>query len=430
MRRKRRHRRQASYRNFKTVAVLGLSLSVIAGCSSIKLFQPEKEAMAQEQQVKTVKTLKVVKQKIGEIPEQAAEITASVQFDVLAETDGVVEEIFKKRGETVKQGDVILRLFSRDAKFEREKLVLAVKSTEDAINKARKDAELSRTELSQSIQKAEQGIVELTRNRNKTKNDYEAGTANKTQVQQAESQLSNAQLDLQFLKQKLKALTVADSSSLQTSLQEAQMNLQRFDELSSGLEVKAPADGILTEMQLQVGMPAGKGSKVGIIQKLDPVKVKAQLSEQAARLVRGKSELSFYLPGTSDKMRAGISFLSSVIDPQTKGYELSLEVPNPDLKFKPGMKTRIQLMDESEQNVLAIPVASILKKGEENFVFILVNGTVERRKVELGRLSDNELNQEVLSGVKEGDNLIISDPNQLKDQEKVQLASAVGQAKK
>ncbi|UUZ80810.1 efflux RND transporter periplasmic adaptor subunit [Paenibacillus sp. P26] len=431
MRKKRRHRRKATYRSLKTFAVLGLSLSVIAGCSATKLFTPEKEALAQEQRLKSVKTLKLVKQKIGESPEQAAEFAASVQFDVLAETDGVVEEVFKKRGDSVSVGDVIMRLYSKEAKFERERLTLAVKTAQDAIQKANKDAELSGTELSQSIAKAEQEIVELTRTRNKTKNDYDAGTATKLQVQQAESQLAKAQLDLQFQKQKLKSLQGADAaSSMQTQLQEAQLNLQRFDELSSGLEIKAPADGILTELLLDKGMPAGKGTKVGLIQKLDPIKVKAQLSEQAARLVRGKNQLSFYLPGSTDKVKANIGFLSSVIDPQSKGYELSLEVPNPDLKYKPGMKARIQLTDESEQIVLAVPVASIVKKGEENYVYILVNDHAERRKVELGRLSDDELNQEVLSGLKEGDNLIISDPNQLKDKEKVQLASAGNQVKK
>ncbi|CAG7632466.1 efflux RND transporter periplasmic adaptor subunit [Paenibacillus allorhizosphaerae] len=431
MRKQRQRRKTAVYRNIKTVAVLGISLSVIVGCSAIRVFQPEKEALAQEQQLKSIKTLKLTKLKIGESPEQSAEFVASLQFDVLAQTDGIVEEVLKKRGDSVKEGDVIVRLFSRDAKFEREKLALAVKKAEDAISSARSEKEMGRTELLNSIKKAEQGILELTRTRNKTLNDYEAGVAKKLQVQQAENQLANAQLDIQFLKQKLKVLETTDSlTPLQTQLKEAQLSLQQFDELASGLEVKAPADGILTELLLDKGMPAGKGGKIGLIQRIDPVKIKAQLSEQAARLVRGKNELTYYLPGTTEKAKANVSFLSSVIDPQTKGYELSLEVPNRDLKFKPGMKTRVQLTTEDEQIVLSVPVASILKKGDENFVFVAVNDTVERRKVELGRISDDELSQEVLSGVREGEMLVTSDPNQLKDKEKVQLATAGNQVKK
>ncbi|CAG7613186.1 hypothetical protein PAESOLCIP111_01571 [Paenibacillus solanacearum] len=434
MRKQRKHRRKIAYRHLRAVGVLGLSLSVLAGCSAIKVFQPEKEVLAQEQQQKSVKTWKLAKQKLGESPEQAAEFIASVQFDVLAQTEGTIEEIFKKRGDSVKEGDVILLLFSKDAKFERERLSLAVRKAEDAIQQARNNRELNRSEMQNAIQKAEHGIVDLTRARNKIKNDYEAGLAKKLQVQQAESQLSNAQMDLALLRQKLKSFEATDFlSSLQTQLKETQLNLQQFDELASGLDVKAPADGILTELQLEKGMTAGKGTKVGLIQRFDPIKIRSQLPEQAARLVRGKSELSFYLPGSAEKekAKANISFMSSVIDPQTKGYELILEVPNGDLKFKPGMRTRIQLTSENEQVVLAIPLASIVKKVEENYVFLVTSGnSVERRKVELGRLSDDELYQEVLSGLKEGDTIVISDPNQLKDKEIVQLASAGNQAKK
>lgn len=93
---------------------------------------------------------------------------------------------------------------------------------------------------------------------------------------------------------------------------------------------------------------------------------------------------------------------------------------NADRKLKPGMKAQVLLTDDNDQVVVTVPTLSVVREGSETFVFVLVGDTAEKRKVELGRL--NETIQEIISGVKEGEQLIVSGQNQLKDKEKVQLA--------
>jgi predicted transcriptional regulator len=85
------------------------------------------------------------------------------------------------------------------------------------------------------------------------------------------------------------------------------------------------------------------------------------------------------------------------------------------------MRVQVQLTSEEEQIVAAIPTLSVVREAGETYVFVLVGDTVEKRKVELGRL--NGLVQEVLSGVKEGEQLVVSGQHQLKDKEKVQLSA-------
>ncbi len=115
-----------------------------------------------------------------------------------------------------------------------------------------------------------------------------------------------------------------------------------------------------------------------------------------------------------------MSYLADVMSSQSKSFTLELEVPNGDRKLKPGMKAQILLTEESEQMVVTVPSLSVVREGGETFVFILVGDQVEKRKVSLGRVNDTF--QEVLSGVSEGEQLIVSGQNQLKDKEKVQLA--------
>jgi HlyD family secretion protein len=191
------------------------------------------------------------------------------------------------------------------------------------------------------------------------------------------------------------------------------------------VEVKAPANGVLSQMPIEMGMTLLAAAQVGIVEKLDTVKIKADLSLEAANIVRGKKELSYYTTDQSQQLKGKVSYLATLIDPVTKAYELNVEFPNADMSLLPGTIVRVQLTDEQEQVVIAIPTRAIYQENGETFVFLVRGDLVEKRTIELGRL--NEPLQEVLSGVKEKELLVISGNNQLKNNEKVQWTLVQGQ---
>ncbi|WP_028550861.1 efflux RND transporter periplasmic adaptor subunit [Paenibacillus sp. UNC451MF] len=420
MRRKRvgLHRRRV-----RTICILALSFVIIAGCSETIPISSDGNAAAQAQALKSVKVSKVTKQKIGDPLVHAADVQSSVQFDIVAKAAGDIEAILKARGDVVQEGDVIARLNSSEAKFEKEKAALAVQTVQDAIVKAKerakKEMDNQKRDLNDSIKKQEQALNDLTRNYNKTKNDYEVGLATKVQVYQMEVQLRNSRTDLELLKDKLARLEPVDTTSeLQTQLKTTQMAQLQVEQSLTYLEVKAPVSGVLTELPFEVGMSIPAGTKIGLIQKLDPIKLKAQLSEEESKFATGKSEMTYYMQGAAQKSKARISFLSKVINPDTKAYEINLDVPNKDMTLKPGMKVWLQLTEDQDQIVLTVPTYSVVKEGQDSFVFVLTGDTVEKRLVQLGRLNDST--QEILSGVKEGEQVVVSNPGQLKDKEQVQ----------
>ncbi|MCS7461006.1 efflux RND transporter periplasmic adaptor subunit [Paenibacillus doosanensis] len=429
----RRKRHRLVRRRVKTVAVLALSFAIIAGCSETIPLEHNaagagsgQEQSQSQQPLKNVKVMKVAKQKIGDPLVHAGDVQSSVQYDIAAKASGDVEAILKARGDMVQEGEVIIRLNSTDAQFQKEKAALAVQTVQDAIAKAKerakKDMDNQKRELANSIQKSEQNLVDLTKTYNKTKNDYEVGLATKLQVYQMEVQLRNARMDLEQLKQKSDMLEPIDATSeLETQLKGAQMTQLQVEQSMSYLEVKAPASGILTEMPLETGMSLQQGAKIGVIQKLDPIKIKAQLKEEEYKYVTGKSELTYYLQGAAQKNKGKISFLAKVIDPDTKAYEINVDVPNQNMELKPGMKVWLQLTEDQDQIVVAVPTYSIVKEGDDNYVFVLNGDTVEKRKVQLGRLNDSI--QEITSGVNEGEQVVVEGMNQLNDKEKVKSAA-------
>ncbi|MDD9266547.1 efflux RND transporter periplasmic adaptor subunit [Paenibacillus sp. GCM10023248] len=421
----RRKRRKPKRQAMRMVGLITLSIGILAGCSDT-VVNPEANSVYTDQALKPVKVFKVIKQKIGDPVERAAEVQSSAQFGVTSKVAGDIEQVLKKRGDMVQEGEVILRLRSAEAVSQREAAERAVATAQEAIAKAKaraiKETESQRLEMSNSIQKMELGMTGLMRNYNKMRNDYDIGLVTKAQLYQMESQMMSARLDLDQLKKKLSLLEPVDATSeLEPQLKNAQIALQQIDQSMKNLEVKATVSGLLTEMPLEAGMTLQPGANVGVIQRLDPIKIKAQLNETEAKQIGDKKELTYYVTGAKDKYKGAISYLSKVIDPETKSYEINLEVPNKDLALKPGSKLRLQLTEEQDQIVVTVPTYSIVKEGDDAFVFVLAGDTVEKRSIQLGRL--NEPNQEVLSGLKEGELVVKTSPNELSNKQKVQMTA-------
>jgi HlyD family secretion protein len=416
-----RQKRLKTHRRLhRTVCVLALSFTIMSGCDTAPV--TPNSVSTQEQALKNIKVSKVIMQKVGDPIERAAEVQSSFQYDVIAKAGGDVGQILKKRGDMVQADEVIIKLNSSEVKFQKESAALAVQTVQDNMQRikqgAKKDLEKQRQELSNSIQKTEQGLTDLLRNYNKMKNDYDIGLVTKAQLYQTESQMMNTRIELDQLRQRFNGLELADSGTeMETQLKNAQFSLQQAEQTMTNLEVKAPVSGLLTEMPLETGMSLQMGAHIGIIQKLDPIKIKAQLTIDETNHLKDKKDLPYYLPGSTQKYKGNISYLSKVVDPKTNAYEINLEVPNKDITLKPGMKVWIQLTDEKDQIGLTVPSYSIVKEGEESYVFVLAGDSVEKRKVQLGRV--NEPFQEVISGVKEGERVVVSSPNQLKDKEKI-----------
>ncbi len=404
----------------KVMGAVVISTALLAGCGAQQQAAPT-TANASEPQLKTVKVTKIEKQRIGDPQEQVADVISSIQIDVVTKVGGDVMEILKKRGDMVEKGDVIFRMDPTDVNLKKEKAQIDVSSSQQQLEKARQELANSKQEMKNGIKKLEDSIKETEKNYNKMRNDYDMGLVTKFQLEQMETQLNNLKLELENNLNKQKTLESTNSlAPLEQALQSSNLMIREADRTLENMEVKTTVSGILTDLPIEVGMSLNAGFQAGKVQQLDPIKIRAELTEETANLVRGKQELTFYVPGTLENTKAKVSYLADVMSANSKSYTLELEYPNAERKLKPGMKAQILVTEEADQMVVAVPTTAIVREGGDTFAFVLVGDTAEKRKVALGRL--NETIQEVLSGLKEGEQLVISGQNQLKDKEKVQLA--------
>lgn len=106
------------------------------------------------------------------------------------------------------------------------------------------------------------------------------------------------------------------------------------------------------------------------------------------------------------------------VDDNTRKMTTEIEVPNPNLELDPGMYATIALRVEDRPNTLAIPTEAVIA-GETPSVFVVNrDNQIEDRPVQLGLETPDKY--EVLSGLQEGDLVVIGNHSEIQVGEKVE----------
>ncbi|MDR6883153.1 MULTISPECIES: efflux RND transporter periplasmic adaptor subunit [Bacillales] len=403
----------------KAGVVLILTALTLAGCSH---GAPSSPASAPDQAAgitgKPVKTAKVASQVWTGAKTLTADAIPSLELNVILKVDGDVQSVLKKRGEQVHKGDVIIELDKKDVLRQQQKLLYARASLEEQMAKAKKDFTDSTLELTNNVASTKQALEDATKQYNRVLNDYDIGQATEEQKEQLETGVNQLQRNLQTLEQKLQTLRSTNPlAAIEYQMRANEIDLQDMEVNLSYYDVKAPADGLLTEMPIEEGMTLPRGQKIGVVQRQTPMKIRAEITEADLPLVQGQTDLSYQIPGSADTYQGKVTYLASAANIQTKTYTLELEAANEEGRLKAGMRVQLLLADNGGQQVIAVPSDSILREDGEPYVFILNGDHAEKRTVKPGRSKDAMT--EISQGLQAGDTLIVSGQYQLKHMEKV-----------
>ncbi|MFD0695852.1 efflux RND transporter periplasmic adaptor subunit [Paenibacillus sp. GCM10027628] len=401
----------------RILAVVTVAAVMATGCSAPGKAGPATAQLAP----RAIKTETIGKQKISSPIEQVADVAAGTTLDVVAKANGEVTEVLKKRGEYVEKGDVLFVIDSKDAVSAKRKSELSLRSAQESLQQAKDNKVNNRKDLADNVTRSETAYNNAQQDYNKMRNDYDSGLATQHQVDQSKQALDNAQMSLESAQSKLSAFDNTDSiAAAETQTESAGLAMEDATRALDNYSVKAPGSGILTDFNIVVGQNVSAAAgKVGQVQQIDPIKIKTELSETNYQLVKGKQELVYYNPDEPDKKgTAKISYLAPIMSASTKTFSLELEVPNADHQLQPGKRFMVQLTTETEEQVVAVPTLSIIREESDTFVFVKQGDQYQKRKVKLGRLNGEY--QEVLDGVKDGEQLVVTGQNTLKDGQKVE----------
>ena len=190
------------------------------------------------------------------------------------------------------------------------------------------------------------------------------------------------------------------------------------------LVLRAPRDGVVTEKTARIGQRFMPGDPLYQITDLSSVWLIGSVFEQDMALVHVGARVTASVVAYPEKTFGGtVTFISPVLQPETRTVQVRVELPNPQGLLKPAMYGTVELTTGTPALRLAVPDSAVLDTGTRQLVLIdRGGGAFEPRTVQLGIHADGY--REVVGGVVEGEKVVVNG-NFLIDSES-NLRAAIG----
>jgi membrane fusion protein, multidrug efflux system len=286
---------------------------------------------------------------------------------VAADLPGIVDKIEFESGNWVKEGDVLVRLDTRQERAQLEE--------------AEAQLEWARSNYARVQELAKQGVMAR---------------------QEADR-------------------TIADQKQAEAKVVEMRATIGRKT-------IRAPFSGVLGIRQVNLGQYLSAGSPIVPLQSLDPIYVNFSVPQEAvARLKVGQSVRTTLKGATGIEFSGRVTAIDSVVDPSTRNVQVQATLPNRDGKLRPGMFVDTQLALGSSENVITLPISAINYAPYGDSVFVVgdmksQNGQsyrgVRQQFVKLGEQRGDQV--AVLTGLNAGEEVVTSGAFKLRNGAAVQ----------
>lgn len=177
----------------------------------------------------------------------------------------------------------------------------------------------------------------------------------------------------------------------------------------------SPVSGVVTARNYDPGDMTGNLPVLSVGQITPAVKAVINVTENDLTMVRRGMEASVKFDAFPDREFSGtVSRISPAVDPATRTFAVEVTISNPKGEIKPGLFAYVSLDFGSRRNVVVPDRAVVKQTGSGNkFVYVYKGGKVSFNLVELGRRLDD--GYEIISGVADGDSVVITGQTRLAD---------------
>ena len=330
-----------------------------------------------------------------------------------------IVEVYKRGGDSVDVGTPILKLDLQSAETEYNKQLdeEQMKSLQLEQQRVTNHNKLSEMEMNLKVSRMEldRKAVELRNER--YLDSLGAGTTDK--VRQVELDYNVSILKLKEDEQKYKneqALAEADLKVKELELNIFRKSLAETRRTLEDAQIRSPRKAILTYVNNEIGSQIGQGAKVAIVSDLSHFKIEGEIADTYGDRIAAGSKAVIKIG--SEKLDGTVSDVTPLSKNGVISFTVQLEEDN-HKRLRSGLKTDVYVMNAVKDDVLRIANSSYdVGKGE--YELFVVNGNqLLKRKVQLG--DSNFEYVEVVSGLQEGDQVIVSDMNAYKDKNKLKI---------
>jgi len=382
------------------LAVVAMTAALTAGCSKSETAQ----ARGREE-AKPVKTERVRQETVRRAVEAVGTLAAEDEVTLSSEADGLVSRILHDLGDRVRTGDVLVELDREKPQYNLDQQRASLQRALAAYGATDPD-HLPDIEKTPDVQKAAADLVQARQNFQRADELYRRQLVPKQTLDDAAAALQSKQASYDS--------SLQGARNLRANIVASEAAVKLADRELRDTYIRAPFDGFVEKRLVNLGQLVKAQTPVMAVVKLDPLRVTAEIPEKMAPWIKVGQPVSLHVDAFPDKQIVGkISRISPTVNTATRAFPFEAIVPNEDASLKPGTFARVHIESGKIDQVMSVSYAAIQYRYGVNRVFVVDRDHLAARELKTGeRLGDRI---EVLSGVKPGDQVALTDVEKLAD---------------
>ena len=382
-------------------AMLALGLS---GCSGGRSQGVEASA----QSAVTVGVTQVVKKTLSRQITLSSELVPFQEIDVYAKESGYVQKLNVDYGSHVKAGQVMATLEIPELQAQLQEDQAEIKNAMNQVSRA--DNELKRYD-------AQYNALHLQYTRLNQVFQTQPGIVAQQEVDDAQGKDLAAASQVDAGKSALEAA--------QSQLAAARAKLAHDQTLYDYSKITAPFAGVVTERYANLGtlVQAGTGSSTQALPIVrlsqdDLFRLVIPVPESYVRYIHVGDHVDVHVPSLNRTFPGKVARFSVDVREDTRTMHTEVDVPNQEHVLMPGLYAEAGVGLDEKENVPTVPLQAVTHEGDKTTVFVVnPDGTVQDRAVQVGLQTTS--NAEIISGLNEGERVVVSDRSGLKPGQKV-----------
>ena len=421
------------------------------GCSndaSVTSSQPA--ASAPEGSIDRVRIARPQRSNLVLTTTQPGRVMAFEETPLFAKLSGYVQEVLVDIGDRVQSGQTLIRLSIpelHDARQQKLALVVAAEAEEQQAVARIQAAEANIVTAAARVRHAQAGIGRASAEYQRWKSEHDRlrelvaqGAVTErladealSQLQAAEATRSEADAAVESAEAELaeaqakSAMSQADLAAAQARRQVAEAELKQAQTLLNYAEIVAPFDGIITHRGADTGhfvnpAGAGTGKPLLVVASVDTVRVVIEVPEMEAAWIDAGDLATIRVQSLKNlQWTAPVSRIGWSLGTANRSLRAECDLENSDGTLRPGMFATVSIQLAERDQVLTLPVTSIIQQDSEAYCYVVESGVVQSRGLSLGLRSGSTV--EVLSGLNDDQWVVQEPPSSLRTGQQVQTVA-------
>ena len=385
----------------RSLALFAALAAVPSGCSR----SPTAQASNSEGTAKTVAAAVVKKDSVRRTVDVVGTLAAVDQVVVSSEADGTVRGILADLGDRVKAGQVLIQLDNEKPQYSLDQQQAAL-ARALAQYGAPDPQHLPDIEQTPDVQKASAELAQATRAYDRASELFKRTLVSQQTLDDAKSALDASRAAY--------TSSLQNARNLRASIQASEAAMKLADRHLRDTAIRAPFDGYVERRLVNLGELVKAQMPVISIVRLDPLKVIAEIPERMAPWITDGRAVELRVDAYRDRTFTGkVTRISPAVNTATRAFPFEAVVPNAEALLKPGTFARVHIESGKVDDVLTLPYSALQYRYGVNRAFVIAANKLAVRELQVGeRLGDRI---EIVSGVKEGEQVAATDVDTLAD---------------